>query len=90
MAFLPGSNDIILTGRLGQVMIYEADSGEVVEISGAPDVDSRNQGGLLDIAPAPDFAESNLVYMTWSATTEGAIPPPIFGRARLDRDAGAG
>jgi glucose/arabinose dehydrogenase len=48
----------------------------VVEISGAPEVDSRNQGGLLDIAPAPDYAQSNLVYMTWSAATEGDAPPP--------------
>jgi aldose sugar dehydrogenase len=88
LAFLPGSNDIIMTGRLGQVMIYEADSGEVVEISGAPDVDSRNQGGLLDIEPAPDYTDSNLVYMTWSATTEGDDTTTHFGRARLDRDAG--
>lgn len=88
LAFLPGSNDIIMTGRLGQVMIYQADSGEVVEISGAPEVDSRNQGGLLDIEPAPDYAGSNLVYMTWSAATDGDDTTTHFGRARLDRDAG--
>jgi aldose sugar dehydrogenase len=71
-------------------MIYEADSGRSSRstISGAPEVDSRNQGGLLDIEPAPDFAESNLVYMTWSATTEGDDTTTHFGRARLDRDAG--
>ncbi len=89
MAFLPGSEDIIMTGRPGKVMIYEADSGEVQEISGAPEVDSRRQGGLLDIEPAPDFEDSNLVYMTWSATTEGQDTTTHFGRARLDRDEGA-
>jgi aldose sugar dehydrogenase len=89
MSFLPGSADIIITGRLGAVMIYEADSGEVQEISGAPEVDSRNQGGLLDIEPAPDFEDSNFVYMTWSATTEGQDTTTHFGRARLDREDGA-
>jgi aldose sugar dehydrogenase len=57
LAFLPGTEDIILTSRLGRVMIYEAESGEVQEVSGAPEVDSRRQGGLLDIAPAPDFTD---------------------------------
>jgi aldose sugar dehydrogenase len=89
LAFLPGTSDIIMSGRLGKVMIFEAGSGDVHEILGAPEVDSRRQGGLLDIAPAPDFAESNLVYMTWSAPTEGDLTTTHFGRARLDRDAGA-
>ncbi len=88
MAFLPGSEDIIMTSRLGSVMIFDADSGEIQEISGAPEVDSRNQGGLLDIEPAPDFDETNMVYMTWSAATEGEDTTTHLGRARLDRDAG--
>jgi aldose sugar dehydrogenase len=87
LAFLPGSNDIVMTGRLGKVMIYQADSGEVVEIAGAPAVDSRGQGGLLDIAPAPDYAQSNRVYMTWSAATDGGATTTHLGRARLDRAA---
>jgi aldose sugar dehydrogenase len=89
LAFLPGSRDIILTSRMGEVMIWSADSGEVETIAGAPEVDTRGQGGLLDIAPAPDFAESNLVYMTWSARTEGEDTTTHFGRARLDREEGA-
>lgn len=87
LAFLPGSNDIIMTGRLGRVMIYEADSGQVVEISGAPSVDSRNQGGLMDVKPAPDFAASNVIYLTWSGSVEGGNTTTHLGRARLDRDA---
>ena len=89
MAFLPGSSDLILTSRLGRVMIYEAESGEILEITGAPEVDARRQGGLLDIAPAPDFAQSSHVYMTWSGRTEGSDTTTHLGRARLDRAAGA-
>jgi len=88
MAFLPGTSDIIMTGRLGEVMIYDADSGDIVEISGAPEVDSRGQGGLLDIEPAPDFAESQMLYMTWSADVGGGDTTTMLGRAVLDRDGG--
>ena len=89
MSFLPGTSDIIMTSRRGAVMIYNADSGEVEDLSGAPEVDARGQGGLLDIAPAPDFADSQLVYMTWSADVGGGETTTHLGRARLDRDAGA-
>lgn len=74
---------------MGRVMIYDSGSGEIEEIAGAPEVDTRGQGGLLDIAPAPDFTESNLVYMTWSAAPEGNDTTTHLGRARLDRDEGA-
>ncbi|WP_209426446.1 PQQ-dependent sugar dehydrogenase [Pararhodobacter sp. SW119] len=86
---LPGSSDLIMTGRRGKVMIYEAESGEIVEIAGAPEVDTRGQGGLLDIVPAPDFAETQLLYMTWSGATEGGRTTTHLGRARLDRAGGA-
>ena len=89
MSFLPDSNDIIMTGRQGQVMLYDAGSGEVRQVSGAPQVDARRQGGLLDIAPSPDFAETRAVYMTWSAGTGGGDTTTVLGRALLDRDGGS-
>ena len=87
MAFLPGTNDILMTGRTGRLMLWHADSGEVTELSGAPEVDSRRQGGLLDIEPAPDFADSGHVYMTWSGAVDGGTTTHL-GRGVLDRDAG--
>ncbi len=88
MAFLPGTSDIILTARGGELMIWNAESGEMTRIAGAPEVDSRGQGGLLDIEPAPDFADSGWLYMTWSAAVDGNDTTTHLGRARLDRDAG--
>ena len=41
-------------GREGGEVVWEA-IGEA--LGGVPDVDARGQGGLLDIALAPDFAE---------------------------------
>ncbi|KPQ07883.1 MAG: glucose/sorbosone dehydrogenase family protein [Rhodobacteraceae bacterium HLUCCA12] len=86
LAFLPGSDDIILTRRNGSVVIWDAEGGDVQDISGAPDVDSRGQGGLLDIAPAPDFEDSGRVYLTWSGANDDDETATHLGRARLDRD----
>lgn len=87
MTFLPNGDDILMTGRGGTFFLYEASSGEITELEGAPDVDTANQGGLLDIALAPDFEDSNTVYMTWSGTVEGGTTTHL-GRGTLNLDEG--
>lgn len=89
LAFLPGSNDIIMTGKTGEIMIWEAGTASVIPIEGAPEVDARGQGGLLDIAPSPDFAQSGMVYLTWSGANDAGETATHLGRARLDRGAGS-
>jgi len=88
MAFVPGTPDIVMTGRGGQLMLWQADTGEVVALDGAPEVDSRRQGGLLDIAPAPDFDETGHVWLSWSGQVEGGTTTHL-GRGVLDLEAGA-
>lgn len=83
MTFLPNGDDILMTGRGGTFFLYDGESGEITELDGAPDVDTANQGGLLDIALAPDFEDSNLVYMTWSGEVEGGTTTHL-GRGTLD------
>lgn len=87
MAFLPDENDIILTLRGGDVALWNMEDG-VTSVSGAPDVVTEGQGGLLDIAISPDFAETGFVYMTWVDSVEGGSTTHV-GRARLDRDQAA-
>ena len=87
LAFLPGTPAILLTGRTGQIMLWVAETGAITAIDGAPEVDAGGQGGLLDIAPAPDFEQSALVYLTWSAANDAGETATHLGRARLDRDA---
>lgn len=81
LAFLPGTDRIALTLRGGDVLLWHPD--ELVDLSGAPDVAFGGQGGLLDIAPAPDFAESGWLYMTWTGAAERGTTTHL-GRARLD------
>lgn len=89
MAFLPDNGDMIITKRGGDIVLLDQTTGQMQPISGAPDVDTRGQGGLLDIAPAPDFADSGLVYMTWAGRVGGQNSTTHLGRARLDRDENA-
>jgi glucose/arabinose dehydrogenase len=82
MAFLPGG-DVLVTERSG-ALIRLAGGGEPRgRIAGVPSVDARNQGGLLDIELAPDFADNRWVYLTWA----GACGPgnaTHLGRGRLE------
>ncbi|MCC5991582.1 MAG: PQQ-dependent sugar dehydrogenase [Rhodobacteraceae bacterium] len=87
IAFLPGTQDLIMTKRGGALALWDHGSGQISPISGAPEVDARGQGGLLDIQPAPDFAETGHVYMTWVARVSATGSTTHLGRAVLDRDA---
>ncbi len=87
MAFLPDANDMIITLRGGEVVLWDGAAG-ITPISGAPDVVDAGQGGLLDIAAAPDFAETGWLYMTWVGAVDGGSTT-MLGRAKLDREANA-
>lgn len=82
LEFLPGGEDIVITGRGGALWLHEGESGGLRSLSGTPSVATDGQGGLLDIAAAPDFAESRHVWLTWSGAGEGGATTHL-GRARL-------
>ncbi|WP_462320892.1 PQQ-dependent sugar dehydrogenase [Halochromatium sp.] len=52
-------------------------------IRGTPDVCACGQGGLLDISLHPDFADNQLVYLTFAEGTEDANRTAL-ARGRLD------
>ena len=59
IAMLPDGAALI-TEKAGKIKLRKAD-GTISQITGAPKVEFDNQGGLLDIELAPDFATSKLV-----------------------------
>jgi glucose/arabinose dehydrogenase len=70
LEFLPDER-IIVTERSGQVRIIDDGvAGEPIE--GVPAVFNEGEGGLLDIALAPDFAESGRLYLAYVEPAEGA------------------
>lgn len=81
LAFLPDGG-LLVTEKPGHLK-WRAPDGTVRDVAGVPAVESKGQGGLLDVAVAPDFATSRLIYLSY------AEPRPdgsslALARARLD------
>jgi glucose/arabinose dehydrogenase len=82
LAFLPDGR-MLVTERPGRVRVVSA-SGELSEpLAGVPDVAARGQGGMLDVAVDPDFANNRFVYLTFSEPGEGETAGTAVARGRL-------
>jgi len=72
LAFLPDGR-LLITEKPGNLRIY-ADGKLTVPIKGVPKVEYHEQGGLLDVAVDPDFAENKLVYLSYTEAAEKQPP----------------
>ncbi len=70
MEFLPDGR-MLVTAKAGAMHVIDGNGEAGPEISGLPEVDSRGQGGLLDVALASDFAETNRIFFSYSEPREG-------------------
>ena len=59
-------DEMLVTEKSG--ILYRVSDGNKTEVSGLPEVYVRGQGGLLDVAIAPSFETSKLVFFTTSST----------------------
>jgi glucose/arabinose dehydrogenase len=57
---------MLVTAKEGAMHIISADGTTGPAIEGVPEVDARGQGGLLDVALAPDFEESGRIFFSFS------------------------
>lgn len=71
LAFLPGNEGLLITEKPGALRLWRPGRGLSSPIKGVPAVYDRGQGGLLDVALAPDFAQSRRVYLTYAEEGEG-------------------
>jgi glucose/arabinose dehydrogenase len=86
-AFLPDGR-MLVTERPGRVRVVGPDGAVSPPLSGAPEVVAMSQGGMHDIAIAPDFATTREVYLCHSAAVRGGSLTRLT-RARLSVDATA-
>jgi glucose/arabinose dehydrogenase len=86
-AFLPDGR-LLLSERPGRLRLLAPDGRPGAPIAGVPEVDAGGQGGLLDVALAPDFAASRRIWFTQSALLQGGIATRLC-EARLSADASA-
>lgn len=82
VAFLPDGR-VLVTERAGRVRVIANGKLQPQPIAGVPAVYAKSQGGLFDVLPHPRFAENRLLYLSYSAGTDGANATRI-ARARLD------
>lgn len=89
MEFLPDGR-MLVTAKEGALHIIGEDGEPGPAIENVPEVASSGQGGLLDVALAPDFEESNRIFFSFAEPREGGTGTSI-GRAELVmNDSGGG
>ena len=85
MAFLPDGS-LLVTERAGRLRLIRGGILLAQSIGGVPAVHSGSQGGLFDIVLHPNFAQNNIVYLTYAAGTAAANGTRV-ARARFDGSA---
>jgi glucose/arabinose dehydrogenase len=65
LSFLPDGR-MLVTERPGRLRLVGRDGQLSEPLAGVPAVHARGQGGLLDVAPGPGFAQDGLVYLSFS------------------------
>ncbi|HMH52846.1 MAG TPA: PQQ-dependent sugar dehydrogenase [Candidatus Acidoferrum sp.] len=81
LAFLPDGR-MLVTERAGRLRMVSR-SGELSQpLTGVPEVRAGGQGGLLDVAPSPRFAQDRLVYLSFSEPGPGGAGVAV-ARGRL-------
>jgi aldose sugar dehydrogenase len=87
LAFLPDGS-MLVTERPGTLRHVTAEGKISEPLAGVPEVDARNQGGLLDIALDPDYDQNRLVYLSYAEAGEGGNGTAV-ARGVLDEDRAA-
>jgi glucose/arabinose dehydrogenase len=88
VALLPDGS-FLVTERPGRLRRVSAAGAVSAPLRGVPAVYAQGQGGLLDVALAPDFARSKRIYLTFAepgdnGTAGTAAATAILGDTSLD------
>ena len=70
MAFV-APKQLLITERSGRISLLELDRGTRLAITGVPEVQVAGQGGLLDVAVAPDYRPGGWIYFTYVKAVDG-------------------
>jgi len=82
MAFLP-NGDMLVTEKVGRLRIVRNGTLDPQAIPGTPQVVAMQQGGLLEVALHPQFAENRYLYLTYSKAGEQGNTTAL-ARGRFD------
>ncbi len=84
LAFLPDGR-MLVTERPGRLRIIKDGKLEPQAVAGLPQIAQHGQGGLLDVALHPRFAENGLVYLSYAARGSDGVGTEV-ARGKLAGD----
>jgi glucose/arabinose dehydrogenase len=87
LTFLPDGR-VLVTERPGALRLVGRDGKLSRPIAGVPEVQASGQGGLLDVALSPGFAEDRLVYLSFAEAGDGGASTAV-ARGKLNPAASA-
>lgn len=87
IAFLPDGG-MLVTERAGALRYVAPDGQLSAPLRGVPPVVAQRQGGLLDVALDPDFAQNRLVYFSYAEAGMGGSGTAV-ARGVLNTDVSA-
>ena len=76
------SSQMLISERGGRLWIYDIETDQKKIVDNAPQVQAGGQGGLLDVALHPDFANNGWVYFTLARSLDGGSGTAVV-RAKL-------
>ncbi len=82
LAFLPDGR-MLVTERSGALRIVDRNGTLSGPVAGVPAVAARGQGGLLDVAIDPRFADNGLVYLSFAEEADNGTSGTAVARGRL-------
>jgi len=88
IAVMPDGN-LLVTERAGRLRLITPQGQVSDPIAGLPQVDARGQGGLLDVALSPNFANDRLIYWSYAEPRGNDTNSTSVARGRLNANAAA-
>ncbi|WP_306754857.1 PQQ-dependent sugar dehydrogenase [Paracoccus actinidiae] len=76
----------LVTERAGNLRMVGADGALSDQIGGLPDIDTRDQGGLLDVTVADDFADTRRVWISFAQPREDGKTATAVATGTLSAD----
>lgn len=83
LAFLPDGR-MLVTERAGRLRVIAKDGTlDARPVEGLPRVDAQGQGGLLEVALHPKFADNGWIYLTYAQRDESGANGTEVARGKL-------
>jgi len=87
MTFLPDGR-MLVTEKRGRLYVVTQEGEKSRPVEEVPNVDYRGQGGLGDVILHPDFADNQLIYLSYAESGIGNVRGAAVARGRLIMDEG--